>query len=260
MSPLAARFARGSTNLHDWFLQERFRYSPLGSSSTSVRLRYVISPLHGKDEPPSLLAFWLQNKTRTVKQPSELFPPSLPTWATQTTGSWTMTSPLLLRPGSPGARRCCSPWRGSPSRDRPCALSASSCCCCSSSSSAASGSCWTPTAACPHHRGRTTRRDWTEDSLIMRWCKDEGWAWRGGGWTCGGSRGTFDWWHLPAWRQETPPDSTFELWVKTRSRTKREKEAETSEVPASISNLQQERLPQGGNHQYVYHVIILVIL
>lgn len=66
MSPLAARFARGSTNLHDWFLQERFRYSPLGSSSTSVRLRYVISPLHGKDEPPLLLAFWLQNKTRTV--------------------------------------------------------------------------------------------------------------------------------------------------------------------------------------------------
>lgn len=115
MSPLAARFARGSTNLHDWFLQERFRYSPLGSSSTSVRLRYVISPLHGKDEPPSLLAFWLQNKTRTVKQPSELFPPPLASNMSDTNYwvvDYDVSSPAP--PGFPRGQTVLQPMTGQP--------------------------------------------------------------------------------------------------------------------------------------------------
>ena len=65
------RFTRGFTNLRDWFFTGKLS---LFAPWIEFRLHYVISPLHNKDEPASLLAFWQQNKTHTVKQPSELFP------------------------------------------------------------------------------------------------------------------------------------------------------------------------------------------
>lgn len=85
-----------------------------------------------------------------------------------------MTSPLKLRSGFPEAPRSCSPRWSTLSGERPCVSSDFWCCCFSFCSSAASGSCWTLTAACRRHRGRITRRVWTKDSLITRWCEEEG--------------------------------------------------------------------------------------
>lgn len=112
---------------------------------------------------------WLLNKGLTVTQRSKHSP--LRRWVTQPTGLWTMSSPLLLLLGSPGATLHYSPQQGTKNREQPCALWASSCCCCSFLWFAVSVSCSIPTAACHHRHGQTTRRGRTKGSLIMQLCK-----------------------------------------------------------------------------------------
>lgn len=184
MPQLAARLIRGLISLHYWFAEcylDWNRFSALwfvGNSAVNLcqisqcdrplGLGITKMTLQSHAAPHS---FWPQNNT--VNDLNLRSIALLSRWATQATGWWTMRSRLLLRPGSPGAPRCRSPCRGTPSRGRPCASSASWCCCCSFSLFVASVSYWTPTAACPPPLGRTTRRDWTEDSLITRWCEDE---------------------------------------------------------------------------------------
>lgn len=157
MPQLAAQFTRGPINLHYWFAPCYFCWNNffalwLVGNTQSVDICQISRcdlplgleiTLDNRDDPaePCHSSQLLTAKHNLHGKRSFKNIPSPPRWATQTTGLWTMISPLLLRPGSPGARPCCSPWRGTPSRERPCVSSASSCCCCSFSLFAASGSC-----------------------------------------------------------------------------------------------------------------------